>query len=330
MTKSMKKFIGYLIAVVILLILFLFTGPLYIVNEGEQVAITRFGSIVDSHTEAGLYFKIPFLDKVTTYPKLILSLDGDEQRIPTKEYQYIIVDTTARWKITDPVKFYQNFITLDNAYNKLSDIIDSSTRTVITRNRLSEIVRSSNIINTVKTSEEELEEDEDTKEIDSLVNANTQNEIVLKGRNALCKEMTMEAKKQISEFGIELIDIVPRQVKYSDELTDSVYSRMIKERNQVAQAYRSLGEARKAKWLGKLENDKSKILSEAYSKSEEIKGNADAQAAKIYAEAYNKDPDFYTFWKSMESYKQNLKNYPATFSTNMDYFKYLYNPDGKK
>lgn len=330
MTKSMKKFIGYLTAIVILLILFLFTGPFYIINEGEQVAVTRFGSIVDSHTEAGLYFKIPFLDKITKYPKLILSLDGDEQRIPTKEYQYIIVDTTARWKITDPVKFYQNFITLDNAYNKLSDIIDSSTRTVITRNRLSEIVRSSNIINTVKTNNEEIDEDEDTKEIDSLVNANTQNEIVLKGRNALCKEMTLEAKKQISEFGIELIDIVPRQVKYSDELTDSVYSRMIKERNQVAQAYRSLGEARKAKWLGKLENDKSKILSEAYSKSEEIKGNADAQAAKIYAEAYNKDPDFYTFWKSMESYKQNLKNYPATFSTNMDYFKYLYNSDGKR
>lgn len=330
MTKSMKKIIGYLTAIVILLILFLFTGPFYIINEGEQVAVTRFGSIVDSHTEAGLYFKIPFLDKITKYPKLILSLDGDEQRIPTKEYQYIIVDTTARWKITDPVKFYQNFITLDNAYNKLSDIIDSSTRTVITRNRLSEIVRSSNIINTVKTNNEELNEDEDTKEIDSLVNANTQNEIVLKGRNALCKEMTLEAKKQISEFGIELIDIVPRQVKYSDELTDSVYSRMIKERNQVAQAYRSLGEARKAKWLGKLENDKSKILSEAYSKSEEIKGNADAQAAKIYAEAYNKDPDFYTFWKSMESYKQNLKNYPATFSTNMDYFKYLYNSDGKR
>lgn len=330
MTKSMKKFIGYFTAIVILLILFLFTGPFYIINEGEQVAVTRFGSIVDSHTEAGLYFKIPFLDKITKYPKLILSLDGDEQRIPTKEYQYIIVDTTARWKITDPVKFYQNFITLDNAYNKLSDIIDSSTRTVITRNRLSEIVRSSNIINTVKTNNEEIDEDEDTKEIDSLVNANTQNEIVLKGRNALCKEMTLEAKKQISEFGIELIDIVPRQVKYSDELTDSVYSRMIKERNQVAQAYRSLGEARKAKWLGKLENDKSKILSEAYSKSEEIKGNADAQAAKIYAEAYNKDPDFYTFWKSMESYKQNLKNYPATFSTNMDYFKYLYNSDGKR
>lgn len=323
----MKKFIGWLIGIVVLLVIFLFTGPFYIVDEGKQVAVTRFGSIVDSHTEAGLYFKIPFLDKVTTYPKLILSLDGDEQRIPTKEYQYIIVDTTARWKIIDPVKFYQNFITLDNAYSKLSDIIDSATRTVITRNRLSEIVRSSNIINAVKDEDET--EDEDTKEIESLVNANTQNEIVTKGRNALCREMTLEAKKQISEFGIELIDIVPRQVKYSDELTESVYNRMIKERNQVAQAYRSLGEARKTKWLGKLSNDKSKILSEAYSKSEEIKGNADAQAAQIYAEAYNKDPEFYAFWKSMESYKQNLKNYPATFSTNLDYFKYLYNPEGK-
>ena len=327
MNKAMKKFIGWLITIVILLVLFLAAGPLYIVNEGNQVVVTRFSKIVNSHTDAGLHFKVPFLDHVIEYPKLILSLDGDEQRIPTKENQYIIVDTTSRWRITDPEAFYKNFQTLTNSYNKLSDIIDSSCRTVITQNRMSEIVRSSNIINDTKQEEQT---DEETIEINNLVNADTTNEVVTKGRSVLCKQMAEKARAEIAGFGIELIDIVPRQVKYSEELNESVYNSMIKDRNQVAQAYRSLGEGKKAEWLGRLESDKRSIASEAYRKSEEIKGAADAEAARIYAEAYNKDPEFYTFWKSMESYKNNLKDYPATLSTGMDYFDYLYGADGKR
>ena len=328
MSKAMKKFIIWLAVIAVLAVLLLFTGPLYIVNEGKQVVITRFGSIVGSHTEAGLYVKVPFLDKITTYPKLVLSLDGDEQRIPTKENQYIIVDTTARWRIADPVKFYQNFVTLDNAYNKLSDIIDSSTRTVITQNKLSEVVRSTNHINEKKA--EAADSEESITEPATAVSDKDSIDTILKGRSVLCREMTSEANKLVPEYGIDLIDIVPRQVKYSDELTDSVYSRMIKERNHVAQSTRSAGEGKKAEWLGRLESDKRTIASEAYRKSEEIKGNADAEAAAIYAAAYNKDPEFYMFWKSMESYKQNLKDYPATYSTNMDYFKYLYSPDGNR
>ena len=327
MNKAMKRFIGWLITIVVLVVLFLAAGPLYIVNEGTQVVVTRFSKIVASHTDAGLHFKVPFLDHVIEYPKLVLSLDGDEQRIPTKENQYIIVDTTSRWRITDPEAFYKNFQTLANSYNKLSDIIDSSCRTVITQNRMSEIVRSSNIINETKAEEQT---DEETIEINNLVNADTTNEVVTKGRNVLCKQMAEKARAEIAGYGIELIDIVPRQVKYSDELNESVYNSMIKDRNQVAQAYRSLGEGKKAEWLGRLESDKRTIASEAYRKSEEIKGNADAEAAAIYAQAYNKDPEFYTFWKSMESYKNNLKDYPATLSTSMDYFDYLYSADGKR
>ena len=328
MTKSMKKFLTGLIIILALVIIFIMMGPLYIVNEGNQVVVTRFGSIVKTHTDAGLHIKIPFLDKVTTYPKLVLSLDGDAQRIPTKENQFIIVDTTSRWRISDPEKFYQSFKDLNSAYNKLSDIIDSSTRTVITQNRLSEIVRSSNIINENKDSESSVQDDE-TKEIENLVTENTANELVSFGRSELCKQMTEDANKLVPEYGIELIDIVPRQIKYSDELTESVYNRMIKDRSQVAQAYRSLGEGKKAEWLGKLESEKRTIASEAYRKSEEIKGNADAQAAKIYADAYNADPEFYTFWKSMESYKNTLKDFKATYSTDMDYFDYLYSANGR-
>lgn|SRR5574344_245782 len=329
MTKSMKKFLGWIITIAILLIIVLCMGPFYIINEGEQVVVTRIGRIVDTHTDAGLHIKVPFIDKITTYPKRVLSLDGDPQPIQTKENLFIVVDTTSRWRISDPSKFYQNLTTLNNAYNKISDIIDSSTRTIITQNRLSEIVRSSNIINESKTTKSDLQ-DEDTKEIENLVNMNSTSESVYKGRSELCKQMTIEANKLVPDYGVELIDIVPRQIKYSDELTESVYNRMIKDRNQVAQAYRSLGEGRKAEWLGRLENEKRTIASEAYRKSEETKGMADAEAAKIYSEAYNKDPEFYSFWKSIESYKKNLKNYPATYSTNMDYFKYLYSPSGKK
>ncbi len=330
MNKAMKKLIGWLVAIVVLFVAFLFMGPFYIVNEGSQVVVTRFGSIVDSHQDAGLYFKIPFLDKVITYPKLVLSLDGDEQRIPTKENQFIIVDTTSRWRISDPIKFYQNFTTLENAYNKLSDNIDSACRTVITQNKLSEIVRSSNHINEV--AEQSNENDDELGDLlnETSIKESATNDIVTKGRGELCRLMTAEANKLVPEYGIDLIDIVPRQIKYSDELTESVYNRMIKDRNQAAQTFRSLGEGKKAEWLGRLESDKRAIVSEAYRKSEEIKGAADAEAAAIYAAAYNKDPEFYAFWKSMESYKNNLKDYPATYSTKMDYFKYLYSADGNK
>ncbi len=330
----MKKLIVTLLIILAAVVVFLMMGPLYTVSETEQVVVTRFGEIVDAHTDAGLHFKIPFVDQVTTYPKMILSLDGDPQRIPSKENQFIIVDTTSRWRISDPIKFYQSFKTLENAFTRLSDVIDSSTRTIITQNRLSEIIRSSNLINEIDSTSEEAalsSADEDTAaQIDSLVNAKTTSESVSKGRRRLTVEMAEDARKMMGEYGIELIDIVPRQIKYSDEMTESVYNRMIKERNQVAQAYRSVGEGRKADWLGKLEKDKLTIESEAYRKSEEIKGNADATATAIYAAAYDVDPEFYTFWKSLESYKSTMKNFDITLSTDLSYFDYLYSPEGKR
>ena len=228
----MRKAWTSIAVVVALLVIFLMLGPFYIVNEGYQAVVTRFGQIVSTRTEAGLYIRIPVVDVVTTYPKLILSLDGDSQRIPTKENQFIIVDTTSRWRISDPGLFYQSFKTLEAANNRLSDIIDSATRTVITQNRLAEVVRSSNIINEQTASNPLVAmEDEETAQIEALVNVSTQSESVTKGRRQLSNEMAQEARSMISEYGIELIDIVPRQIKYSDELTESVYNRMIKERN---------------------------------------------------------------------------------------------------
>lgn len=321
-----KKLYAILIAIAVLVVIFFMMGPLYIVNEGTQVVITRFGQIVNTRTEAGLFIKVPIVDIVTTYPKLILSLDGDSQRIPTKENQFIIVDTTSRWRVENPRLFYQSFKTLSAASIRLGDIIDSATRTIITQNPLNEVVRSSNLINEKKTiittpiagSELLLEE-----EVEILLPP------VAKGRRELSLEMANEARKLVGEYGIELLDIVLRQIKYSDELTQSVYNRMITDRNQVAQEYRSAGEGQKASWLGRLDRDKKSIESEAYRITEEIRGAADAEASQIYADSYRKDPEFYKFYKSMESYQKTIPPMDTTFSTNMDYFQYLYAPDGR-
>lgn len=324
----MKKLLIGLTVIVALLVLFLMMGPFYIIDEGSQAVVTRFGKIVDSHTDAGLYFKMPFVDQVTLYPKRILSLDGEAYRIQTKENQFIILDATSRWRISDPERFYQSLKTLDNAYNRLADIVDSATRTIVAQNRLSEVVRSSNLLNENIITDVSLSDSEN--QIESLINARTTSEIVTKGRRQLSFEMLEEARKMTDEYGIDLIDILPRQIKYSDEMTESVYNRMIKERNQVAEAYRSKGEGDKAEWLGKLEKDKLTIESEAYRKAEEIKGQADAEAAAIYAEAYDVDKEFYSFWKSLESYKQTFSKFDATFTTDMDYFDYLYSAEGNR
>ena len=326
--KKTNKIYVVLSVIVVAFAIFMMMGPLYVINEGSQVVVTRFGKIVDTHTEAGLYFKVPFVDVVVTYPKLILSLDGDSQRIPTKENQFIIVDTTSRWRISDPAQFYQSFKTLEAANIRLSDIIDSATRTIITQNKLSEVVRSSNLINerTEITTEntDSTDTDDTAAQIDSLINVSANSESITKGRRQLTLEMAAEARKMIPEYGIELIDVVPRQIKYSDEMTESVYNRMIKDRNQVAKGYRSIGEGKKKDWLGKLERDKLEIESEAYKKSQEIKGQADAEASKIYAQTYSVDPEFYAFWQSLESYKKTIPEFDVTYSTDMDYFKYLY------
>ncbi|ULQ59704.1 protease modulator HflC [Brucepastera parasyntrophica] len=324
------KVIRALIIIAIVLIVILMGNPFYVLKEGNQVVITRFGEIVNSTAEAGLHLKAPFIDTVITYPKKLMSFDGDSQRIPTKENQFIIVETTSRWKISDPVKFYEAVTTIEEAYLKLGDIIDSSVRTVITSSGLNDVVRNSNIINELQHSENfALGAEAEDVQLIQITGDKVIYETITRGRKALSAEMAAIAREKMPEFGIELLDIVPRQIKYSDELTGSVYSRMIKERNQIAQTFRSAGEGKKAEWLGKLENEKKTILSEAYSRAESIKGSADAEASRIYAESYSRDPEFYSFWKSIETYKTTLQGFDKILSTDMDFFRYLYSPAGR-
>ncbi len=329
----MRKGVVVVVILIILFILLFAAGPFYILEEGEQAVVTRFGAIVKVETEAGLKIKLPMVDNVVRYSKKLVSWDGDAQRIPTAENQFIWVDTTARWRISDPALFYESVTTLENAWARMDDIIDSSVRTVIAENLLREAVRDSNYINTLRETAIKDTSVEDTQESNvAQVMASDEEqkiyETVDKGRQLLSEEMFDKASKIIPQFGIILEDIVIRQIRYSDDLTESVYNRMITERNQVAQRYRSTGEGLKAEWFGKLENEQRSVLSQAYETSEVIKGEADAEATRIYAEATRQDPEFYEFWRSIESYRKTLPRFSKTLSTDMDYFQYLYDMNG--
>ena len=327
----MKRIITVLIVIAVLVVGVLIAGPFYTINEGEQAVVVRLGQIVGVNSNAGLHMRTPFLDEIVTYPKRIMSWDGERQRIPTKENQFIWVDTTARWRISDPKIFYESISVMSAAYGRLDDVIDSAVRTVIADNWLRETVRNSNIIRENKGGSENFEvgSDADTGQLSAFMQTDVTYESVQKGRRKLAEEILNLARALVPEYGIELIDVVPRQIRYSDELTQSVYNRMIKERNQIAQAFRSYGEGKKAEWMGKLENERRTLLSAAYEKAEKLKGSADAEATNIYAQSYGRDSSFFEFWRSIESYRTTLPKFNKTLSTDMDYFRYLYSPKGR-
>ncbi len=324
--KTNKKLITTLVIVAIFLVVFILLGPFYILYEGQQSVVTRFGKIVDSENSAGLKFKMPVVDNVVIYPNKIISWDGAAQRIPTKENQFIWVDTTARWKIADAAKYYETVNTVSNGLSRLNDVLDSSIRTIISENYLNESVRNTNKINNMRVEEQvqALDSPEDAETLRNLTVTYTKQDTIYIGRDGLSQMMFDQAKKFTDAFGIELIDIVVRQIRYSDDLTESVYQRMIKERNQIAEAYRSYGRGQLAQWQGKTENEEKVILSEAYSKSETIKGIADAEAATIYAKSYEVDPDFFELWRTLESYRKTIPTLDKILSTDMQYFNRMY------
>ncbi|MCL2265040.1 MAG: protease modulator HflC [Treponema sp.] len=326
----MKKLVTTLTVIFIIFIALLIAGPLFVINEGEQAVIVQFGRITRVITTAGLKVKIPFIDEVIRYPKKIIAWDGEAQTIPTAERQFIYVDVVARWRISDPKRFYESINTIRDAYSKLSEIIDSAVRTVVAENDLIESVRNSNNIMETSSIVDELVLEEGLEsEIISSIQQNSDHKPVIRGRRHLAELILARSRQNMEqEFGITLIDVVTRQISYSPELTDSVYARMIRERNQLAMFYRSDGEGRKAEWLGKMDRDRQGILSSAYSESQAIMGRADAEATRIYSAAYSgrERADFYNFWRAIESYKQTMPKFDKTLTTDMDYFRYLYSP----
>ncbi|MFP4365365.1 MAG: protease modulator HflC [Spirochaetia bacterium] len=325
----MKKLITILVALAIIIIVFFLLGPFFILEEGEQAVVIRFGAIQRTTGEAGLHLKMPITDNVVLYSERILSWDGDPQRVPTQENQFIWVDTTARWRITDPETYYARVTTMEQGYARLDDLIDSSVRTIIASNPLREAVRNSNIINEIEREDAYASDDIDMDELADLTFTEANYDRIQIGRRELSDQMHESIQEIVTQFGIEVIDVVIRQIRYSDDLTESVYSRMISERNRIAQAFRSFGEGRRRELLGRIENDRRTILSEAYQESEEIRGEADARASAIYADAYNQDPDFFEFWRAIESYRRTMPNFEKVLTTDMDYFRYLYSAEGQ-
>jgi membrane protease subunit HflC len=304
-----------LIYIILLIGLITLSNCFYTVSETEQVVITQFGEPIKNpvKAEAGLYVKIPFIWEVHRFEKRFLKWDGYPNQIPTKDKKYIWVDTTARWRISDPLKFLKSVGNEQNAQGRLDDIIDSTTRDLISKNMLIEVVRTSNRITTIEPSDEDVHLDE-AKELISL------------GQQKILKEILLSAKKLTPQYGIELLDVRIKRVNYIDQVLRKVYERMISERKRIAEQYRSEGQGKKAEISGLKEKELRKIRSEAYKKAQEIIGHADAEATKIYAEAYNKDPEFYSFIKTLETYANTIKaNNILIISTDSDYYKYLKN-----
>lgn len=321
-----KQTVRRILIIAAIVLAFIIVNPFWILSEGEQAVVTRFGKIVNVQTQPGLKVKMPVVDSVTRYSSKILSWDGEPQRIPTKENQFIYVDPTSRWVISDPALFYETVNTTETAQLRLDDILDSTIRTVISENSLNEAVRNSNRINTIQVVEEvsSVENMEDAERLKSLTLSSVKQETIFKGREELSRQMLQNASSYTTEYGITLVDIIIRQIRYSDDLTESVYQRMIKERNQIAEAYRSYGRGQKAEWEGKTKSEQQSILSSAYAESERIKGIADAEATRIYALAYNEDPEFFELWRFLESYRKTVGSMDKILTTDIPYFDTMY------
>jgi membrane protease subunit HflC len=329
----MKKTITILVIIAAVLLIVTLLGPYYIITEGEQAVVVQFGKIVRVETDTGLKMKVPFVENVVKYSKKVQSWDGSETRLPTSENQFILVDTTARWRIMDPKKFYESVGSISQAHARLDDVLDSEVRKIIARNPLQEAVRNSNIISEITRTSMLASVAGAAESLENLANISTLAENtyppILKGRRELSEEMLAEARQIMPQYGMELIDILIRQIKYSDDLTQSVYDRMIKERNQIAQAFRSDGEGEKAKWMGQMSRELALVQSDAERKAKEIKAKADAEALVIRNRAYNQDPDFADYWMALEEYKVLLPRFNKTLTTDSDFFKYLYSKRGR-
>ena len=294
-----------------ILIIILANG-FYTVDETEQVIITQFGKpIGKAITGSGLYWKIPFIQSINSFDKRILAWDGDPNQIPTKDKKYIWVDLTARWKITDPLKFLQSVENENGAHGRLDDIVDAVTRDFVSNNMLIELVRNSN---------EPLTGFDEEMSRDTLIFT----EKIEFGRENISSQILMQAGKLVLQFGIELVDVKIKRINYIEEVRRKVYERMVSERTRIAGKYRSEGKGQMAEIEGKRDRELKVVQSQAYQMAQEIRGKADAKATRIYASAYNNDPEFYSFLKTLDTYKTTLdSNTTLLLTTKAEYLQCL-------
>ncbi|HKL48885.1 MAG TPA: protease modulator HflC [Desulfuromonadales bacterium] len=305
----MKKTILIVVAAIALLVL---VNAVYVVPEGQQAIITQFGAPVGEVKYAGLHFKTPVIQDVRRFERRILKWDGDPNQIPTKDKRFIWIDTTARWRIVDPLLYFKTVATNIGAQSRLDDIIDSVVRDAVSGQLLAELVRGKDYAAT--------DVEEETFEVEGEEIAAEE----LVGREQVLEDLLQEARSSTPEYGIELIDVHIKRINYVEQVRKRVYERMINERNQVAAEYRSEGEGEKAEILGQMDRELKEIKSDAERQSLEIRGEADARASAIYAQAYNQDPEFFSFQRTLESYGEAIQdNGKLVISTDSDFYKYF-------
>jgi membrane protease subunit HflC len=312
---------GIGLSLLVLIVIIVLFATTYVVQEWEQVVITQFGEpLGDPVTDAGLHFKLPFVQAVNRFEKRILVWDGEKGQITTRDKRFIWVDTTARWRIEEPLTFLQAVRTERGAQTRLDDILDGATRDIISGHKLIEVVRLTNRVLDLPPEEEEegfqASADEGRGKIEQ-------------GRDQLVEAILEKARGKVSEYGIELIDVRIKRINYVEKVQGDVYDRMKSERERIAERYRSVGKGRKAEIDGQRVREEKKISSEAYKKAQEIVATADAEAARIFAEAYNRDPEFYAFWRTLETYGNVVgTNTTLILSPESELYRYLESSGG--
>ena len=308
----MGKFFSAFITIGIIVIVLVFGGVFYIVNESEQVVITQFGKpIGDPVTTPGLKIKKPFLETANYFDKRFLAWDGEPKQVSTRDKRFININTYARWRISDPLQYAKRLFDESKALTRLGSVLEGATQNAIANHDLIELVRSSNR-EYIGNNEEDNQQSSKEKTI------------IKNGRDELTREILNLAKNSTKDLGIEILDFQFKRINYVPEVRSKVYERMISERKRIAEEFRSQGAGQAARISGQKDRDLKEITSDAYRRSQEIKGRADAKAANIYAAAYNKDPAFYRFMKTMEVYKTTLdKETVLVLSTDGEFLKYL-------
>ena len=284
--------------VLLLVGLFLLGSSVYTVTEFNQAIITQFGEPVgEPVTEPGLHIKVPFVQTANMFEKRFLEWDGSPNQVPTRDRRFIWVDTYARWRITDPLLFFQRLRDERGAQSRLDDILDGETRNAVARHDLIEIVRTSN-----------------REPVDTTISPQEEPEVlapIVTGREQITREILEQAAGGVADLGIELLDLQFKRINYVAEVQEDVFARMIAERQRIAEEFRSEGQGESARIQGERERDLARITSEAFRTAEELRGTADAEATAVYADSYGRDAAFYAFTKTMETYEKTMD--PNTF-----------------
>jgi membrane protease subunit HflC len=326
----MNRVVAPLIMLVVLLVL-IAGGTFYQVDETEQVVVTQFGEPTRAPiTTPGLKVKVPFIQTARRFDKRVLEWDGQPGQFPTLDKRFIVVDTTARWRIADPLRFLQSVGDQNSAQSRLDDLINSAARDVISSHLLIQAVRTFARELPTEASEESGSPEEQrvvAAAKPDTVAPPTVREVAPEerlGRDTLTELMVQRARQNMSSLGIELIDVRIKSINYVREVEQRVYERMISERKRIAARFRSEGDGASAKIRGEKERELDRIRSEAYRKAQETSGKADAEAARIYAEAYSQDAEFYAFYQTLDAYRQTLqKNASLLLTTGSDFYRYL-------